>query len=336
MLRPSRSMGQWACLAIVFGCPVLLVATSYAQLAWQHRSWNLLSTVVHESGRYTLLETVFYFRHFTREIIPSVFVALGIAIAFQLLPASRGVAETSPGWAPRLGQRLGVMVVLYLAATQMISIFQEGVAEWLVDLSQGRTSDENAGFGTHWQYHFLHLLDALFFAFACLLVLRALNGWHGLRPRKPWFGPLAIWAGLFLLGCIVFGPVSKSWTEPLFMGHQLREIATHRLLSIPLGLGTVLLLEKRIEAVASAPINRRLFIRGIAWMAIGTLLPLWLYWQLRLVDIGTLVKGSASTLERFTSHTFEHFLDTGFICLLAAWLHSRFTLRLPRREVTDA
>ena len=63
--------------------PAAVYLVSYADLALYHgRAW-LWSTVVHESGRYTLLETTFYASHFLGHVPVLLTVALLVAGSWQ-------------------------------------------------------------------------------------------------------------------------------------------------------------------------------------------------------------------------------------------------------------
>jgi hypothetical protein len=44
--------------------PLIAYGASYLYLAYYHHRWLLHPTVIHEGGRYSLLETMFYASHF--------------------------------------------------------------------------------------------------------------------------------------------------------------------------------------------------------------------------------------------------------------------------------
>ncbi len=55
----------WIVMLII---PGIVWALSYLLLVREFGRWNLSGLPVHESGKYTLLQTVLYYSHFMREL----------------------------------------------------------------------------------------------------------------------------------------------------------------------------------------------------------------------------------------------------------------------------
>ncbi|MCA9727033.1 MAG: hypothetical protein R3E12_12500 [Candidatus Eisenbacteria bacterium] len=87
-LRESRA-------AIALAVPVVTLCGSYLYLTRLHGTWRLFSSVVHEDGRRTLLQTIFYFEHFLREVPVSAFLAIAVALLVYDADAE-GLREVQP------------------------------------------------------------------------------------------------------------------------------------------------------------------------------------------------------------------------------------------------
>jgi hypothetical protein len=68
----------------VAAVPALIWIASYLYLALYYRRWNIFKVKIHESGRYTLIGTIFYFNHFLRELLPDTFFALTIYWTYKV------------------------------------------------------------------------------------------------------------------------------------------------------------------------------------------------------------------------------------------------------------
>lgn len=326
--RPCSNL-RYCCLAMGFWGPiVLLLCGSYAYLAVLHGRWNLFSVVIHENGKYTLGETIFYFRHFIREIPPTMLIALAAVAAFTLHSPALAQVSAHPANLHRAARRFGLGLLLLLAVTLGIAVYQQGGRETLVDLLQFRTRDDRAEYGTHWQYHLLHLLDSILFCLAGAWIVRGVSG-HG-TPQTSRSGVklLAATLVLFTLLTLIFSPNLRPFTDSLYLAHQLREIATSRLLLVPVIFGLLYALERRaLGVVAQPPLHRKRCLQGLVILLVATLIPIWLWCQLRQVNVLSLAQQQTSLASLYASHIFEHCLDVVFALLLAGWLYMHLILR---------
>ncbi len=231
---------------IFFGVPAAVLAVSFAgvcKLAGTAWPWN---RVVHEDGVRTLLQTIFYFEHATRELLPDLVLALGVAGAvryFYYPQAASGDVEAS-----RWRRRLALWTAATLAVILGGTAWTDGGQAILDNLSQLHT---RAGaplvWGAHWRYHLIERIAQILLAFCATGLTWLLDGRPDTRPaqgRMLLFGAaLAVFAGFTLL----FRPTMEPFTEPTFLGHQIRELFTHTLVTLPLALGLCLELAREFS-----------------------------------------------------------------------------------------
>jgi hypothetical protein len=255
-------------------------------------------------------------------------IAAGVVVAFQLDAPSFTVPETKrAGWR-RTAHWFGLGVIGFLAVTVGIAIQQQGGHETLVDLLQFRTRDDRSEYGTHWQYHLLHLLDAIGFSLALAWLVRGLSGRTRSQPEPGRERLLAIWFAVFASLVLIFRPTLRPFNDPLYLAHQFREIATGRVLLLPVIFGLLFALEQRaLGETGLSPIRPARIWQGLIMLVVATGIPLWIYWQLRSVNVGSLAQRRAGLLELYAAHNFEHCLDVIFAMLLAGWLYFRLLLR---------
>lgn len=294
-------------LAACLGLPFVILFLSYVWLAADHGTFWLWNVVVHESGRYTLGQTTLYFSHFLRE------VPVAIVYALFLLGAAGGI-EVAPSrsaatfgrrmiWLGLLGAVLLVIVSLFLAART------HGWQTALMDLAQFHTRDGLSSYGSHWHYHWL---STIWFGAAAGLapfVLGRLAGREVLRPSRRW---TAAW-GTVLVLTLVFGLSADVFADVRYAGHQAREVLTHGLVTLPLGLGVLLLLRPRFGGREEAPPTDRL-----PWLyaAFFVGIPVFLAAVALSGDVMEAGQSEHGLAAMVAAHTFEHTLDLLFIVLL--------------------
>ena len=335
------SISHKTLLFALFGVPLAALGASYAYLAILHGTLNLLPVVVHESGDYTLLQTILYVRHFMREAIVCVTTSLACAAAFWLyLPeATLGLQENARRrWALIC---YGVASCVFTASF-MASLVQQGLAGTLLDLFQYRTRDTFSEFGSHWQYHLLHVV---FIAAATVFLagfLRFLEegretGRGAIIAGRS--GPLVASLIFIVLLTLTFDPSTRPFSNALFLAHAGREIATHSVLSVPLLFGVLLVLEQatvtRIfgepasaNAVATARGLAALF--GSALVACAT--AGYILIQLASENVLGYAQKQSSYWDLLASHSFEHSLDYVFMAFLTAAIFLSLLGRLKRED----
>lgn len=300
--RDSRPLRR--ALVFCFGLPALAFAGSYVWLAVDNGQWNLWPVVVHESGRYTLAGTVFYFSHFLREV-PTV-LAYGLFL-LGMSGATRGtlVPRNRARYLVLVAALLLVVVAFWAAARS------DGLRSAAYDLLQFRTRDDEAAYGSHWRYH---LLSTLWFG----LVAATLPwGMHRLQSerlrlvRHSWWTRVA-W--IYFVGLTAaFGVTPDVLLDTRFAGHQAREIFTHATTTLPLGIGVLLAL----GSAGSSKLDRAnlrdwIPLIGVVWI------PVMLAAAALAGDVMEAGQSSLGLAPMVAGHYFEHTLDQVLLVLVIA------------------
>jgi hypothetical protein len=312
--------------------PLAVLALAYAWLAVDRGALWLWEVNVHESGRYTLRETIFYFNHFLREIPVDVNMALFLLAGFMNLH------EIVPDKAPDLRERFGVArwawLLLAVAAGLMVAAFvvtanRQGVASAALDLLQFRTRDYLSEYGSHWRFHWL---STLWFGVAAMLgaplIARLCGQTSGAdqRGRKLLF---LAW-GYFAALTIVFRFSGEPFTDVRYTGHQAREIMTHGSVTYLLAFGALHSLAARLAGMRNAECGMRngggtsiriphsaFRIPHSLLLILFLLIPLYLAVVTLsgdMLEAGQSERGLAAMVG---AHFFEHVLDYLLVTLLA-------------------
>jgi hypothetical protein len=202
--------------------------------------WN---QVVHEDGVRTLLETIFYVEHATRELLPDVLLALAVAGSVGYFFPVAGAAVQDA--ASRSRRRLAWVVAVTFAVIVGGTLWTEGGRVLFDNLSQSHT---RAGaplvWGAHWRYHLIERFAQVMLAFCAsgtFWILRGRPNADHLAGRFRLFGAALF---LFVVITVVFRLTLEPFRDPTYLGHQLRELFTHSLVTLPLALGTCLTLAR--------------------------------------------------------------------------------------------
>lgn len=302
--------------------PLITYAISYLYLAWYHGTPLLLGTVVHESGRYTLVENTLYAPHFLGHIPVLVTLALLMAGSYRSLAF---LPEKSK---PRDRARTAGVLVVFLAGSFALSISHWGGAETWEFLTQQRQRPDLLVPGGSW---LLHLPSTLALVFGLPLTVIAAR-WFFDRPTEVGTGG----AMVFLLGIVsIIGitlvVVPQPWItaitilgDPRYLGHGVRELATFPLTYFPLPLAWWFTRENAApgfrwdRALVVTVLLISLAFTGI--IAYEVIVPL-------KHGVGELTQRPGFALHDglsipylLSSHFFEHFLDTIFFTLLCLLL----------------
>jgi len=235
---------------LFLGLPVIVLLISYAAIAIHTGNLWPWFEVVHENGSRTLLGTVLYFEHAAREL--PLDVVLGIAIggsARWALPRSSVAGRHQQVWLPTAI----VLVIGVIIAGTLITV---GPSALWDNLLQMHTRPGNPlSFGSHWRYH---LLSRLMFMLASLavagLVVVALRGKDGAgykAGQRVFVGAMVI----YIVLSIVFHLDANPFTDPVFLGHQAREVFTHVLVTLPLAWWFCLALGGKAEKTGNGTVT---------------------------------------------------------------------------------
>lgn len=310
-------------LVALWGLPTTILLSSYAYLAFEHNALNLFNVVVHESGSYTLLETILYTRHFIREVPICIMTATAVAGAFLWYAplASLTRIEQERVWRLCKISYLGALVIFALSA--LSSAWKQSVKDLLLDLLQFQTRDEVVSFGSHWQYHLLHLAFIFLASLGVAKLLRIFSRHRSVIPRH--MGRLLITVSLlsFIVLTLILGLNLRPFQDPLYLGHQFREIVTHGSLTLSLSFGLLFTLELRLFRLECAEMPSQITVKDGLLILSAILIPFFILFQLRNIDIMSYTQKESSYLDLFASHNFEHTIDYIFVMLLtmAFYLH---------------
>lgn len=302
--------------------PVLTLSLSYLFLAIEHNNFNLLFVKVHESGKYTLIETILYFDHFSREMLICIVTAFSFSISFYLFAPLDNI---NTSYVRKVMNRSLLLLMIFLFLTASGALYKKGLQSFFLDLLQFRTRDDVLAYGSHWHYHLLHI----FFMAGAAMGVSFLYRWKtGISKAgiNRFAAPLiCIWISVASLFTIMFIPNLKPFTDTRYLAHQLREIATHATVSMPLAFAFLSCLERKY---ASRTIQRAVRGRGLKtgiFYILGiSLIPIFILFQLRGRDIMSETQKKNGWGDLFASHFFEHTLDYVFLTLLSIFFYTYF------------
>lgn len=294
---------------LLLGLPFGLLVGAYVWLALEHHTLSLWQVIVHESGRYTLGQTVFFFRHFLREIpvdvAMGVFGAAAVATADpapRRRPARAGAAALFAG---------GLVVIAFACAAG-----EEGWREAFRDMLQFRTRDDDAVYGAHWNFH---LLSTLWFGAAAPAAAALWAGRGGLvRSSGPARTLLAVAWGWVALLTVTFGVQAEAFTSARYIGHQAREILTHGLITLPLTIGLLRLATglRSQSGTTAAPVERPgPVLQVLVWLAVAGI-PIFLLVAFRGADFAATAQMQSGLAGVVAAHVFEHVLDMALVVLV--------------------
>jgi hypothetical protein len=303
----GRLRARWP-TPLLLVVPVTLLAGAYVWLALEHGTWTLWGVIVHESGRYTLGQTVFFFRHFLREV--PVDVAMGLFCAAAIGSAEPAARRRPPAAAAAL------LAVGLVALAFVLEAGEEGSREVARDLLQFRTRDDDAVYGAHWNSH---LLSTIWFGAAAYGAAVIWAGRGGLvRPRGAARTLRAAAWGWVALLTVVFGVQADVFTSPRYIGHQAREILTHGLITLPLTIAVLRWVTGRrahLGADATPVARPSRSVQAALWIAIAGI-PIFLVLAFRGADFAATAQLQSGLAGVVAAHAFEHVLDMVLVVLV--------------------
>jgi hypothetical protein len=310
----------------LFVVPALVLVIAFIAVCVQAGTpwpWN---RIVHEDGHRTLLQTIFYFEHATRELLLDVVLAIGIAGAARYFdPIQRDV---DVGALRQARRRTGFFALVMLVAIVGGTAWTEGMRAILDNLAQYHTRETGPlVWGAHWRYHFIERIADFALAFALAGALWIAAGRRAPRDEGPDVSLIAAGIALFSAATLVFVPTSEPFRDPTFVGHQLRELLTHSLVTVPLALGTCLLLARRFAPVVR-PAARSAHSAAAVYAAAALAVMCGTYLLVASVLLESRAYGQKTGLaELLFPHFFEHSLGYLLVAAIAGFLYL-----LPRRR----
>jgi hypothetical protein len=292
--RLARLAAAWVAVVLAGSCGVVVAALGPEAL------WR---APAHESEARSLLATALFPGHALREL-PHL-ALLSLLFLFAWAPPSTGRE------ARRLLGALGLATVGMGSVLFAWAALEAGPAAAWADLCQARAAPDLAGAGIHFRLHLASdlVLGGTFFAAGRLL------GGPPAGGRLAWLAPAGA-AAMLALGALVWGVDGVA--GPRFVGHALREVETHAVVTLPALLAGVLWwrAEERAARSPGAVLRER---PVVAALGVAAAAGVFLLAGLPGVDVAR--DGSApgrSVPLNLAAHHVEHLLDVAYLLVAAA------------------
>jgi hypothetical protein len=315
--------------ALFFYLPALVLLVAFVGVCLQAGTpwpWN---RVVHEDGQHTFLETIFYFEHATRELLLDAVLALAVAGAVRhFYPPSRASGDANLA---RMRVWLAVWTLaalaLILGGTAYVNAFgryyaAEARGQAILDNLAQYPTRPGAPFvwGAHWRYHLIERFAEIALAFCVAGVLWLRDGRPAVRDGRSGASLYASALVVFAAATMIFGLSAQPFRDPTYLGHQLRELVTHTLVTLPLAMGTCFVLARRFSVpLANTRSNLHawpIYAAGIVGIACGAFV------LIASVLLKAQMYGQKKALaELLFPHFFEHSLGYVFVSALAGFLY---------------
>lgn len=276
-----------------------VIGLSYLWLAWEHGTGWVWPVIVHEDGRRTLAATVWFPRHFLREIPVAAFYLMAVWVSFGRVGTHAVVAS----W-PRTIWLATAAAALVVAAAASVAC-ADGLAVAWADVTQFYARDAVGAPGAHWGAHYLSNLGFLAAA------------WIAATPWRP--ARASAWPALVLAGAgAVTWWAMASPVDAVFAAraaaHQGRELLTHGLVTLPLAIAVSARHSPPVPAALAACWSRGLAAPAVLLLVLAV-----------VVSVITLAGGALDAVPapwsaRLAAHVFEHSLDLVLVVTVcAAW-----------------
>lgn len=294
--------------------PFATYALSYVYLAFYHGHPWLWSTVIHEGGTLTLLETTLYASHFLGHVPSLTIIALIFAASFALF-----VKVPVPTTRERL--HWITLSASFVFVCLIGSLWYFGSTEtwnFIFQRQQSVTNYESGGsFLLHVPSTLSLLVLAPLYSAALFFLARSPISWNPQRLRWLLSAFACLIGFLFIITPAPLLALLTATTDPRYLAHSVRELATFPLTYFPL---PAYLWLRKLSYVSSSPaIPASRFVILLSVLAV----PLLAYQVLVPLSFGisdlaqrpSFACGNLPILYLLASHFFEHALDTVYFSL---------------------
>lgn len=315
MIEPEKARRLIGATLLAFGAGVLVLSLLLImQKLGTPAIWGLAA---HEDGVRTFGDTVLYFEHAVRELPLDIIlgVATGGALAYALPLQTQKKAPRSLALA--LLVVIGVMVAGAVGDVGFKAVFDNF-------LQNHTRPGAPLEWGAHWRYHLLASLSLVLLTFGGGGVLRWLAGAGGATEGARGEKIIAACLAVFALGTLVFAHslqgMMEPFADPIFIGHEARELFTHVLATLPIAWGAGILTAR--EVLPSAPAVERLQgkARWIGAIAGGVVTGLYLCGLAVTLDSAS--SGQADDIVMLIApHFYEHAQTYVVVTLVALIVH---------------
>lgn len=311
---------------LLIAVPIVTYLVSYLYLAHYHGSLLLFNVIIHENGKYSFLQTLFYASHFLGHI--PVLTVLAFIFTGYYLSLTGKIRNPYP---PETAKKLAWVLAAFVVVSLILSLVLFGTGETF-DFIAGRTQGRGVtGDGGAWDLHLPSLVLLVFFIPVYLyLILKFLKVDLTPSPR----GWNYLLSGLLLLAGLNYlfnryDPLilMRIGTDPRYLAHAVRELAMFPLTYFPIPLYVILAREK--SAFGSSAEKKHGILKVFLLIFSVIFLAGLLYASFSALSggIGELAQkpafargGQLGIPYLLASHYFEHFLDTVYFSLLSLLL----------------
>ncbi|MHA7776943.1 hypothetical protein [Roseibium sp. M-1] len=287
---------------VCIGIPAVIFLVSLVVLADMHGG-SLFRVPIHEAGELTLFQTLFYFDHAARELPIDVILAIAIGASAATVFPCRDGSKPQFLWVAAAATCALIMVGTWITAGN------DGIVQ-AFDQSGTRPGAEPV-IGAHWYYHFLSRSALLLSVVGVGLAFSGREIQARSRGRTWIIGVTAVYAVISILfGLLQPHLIVAAFTDPVFLGHQARELATHALTSVPLGIFACAVLA---NPQGIYPPRSPAVWGGVALVGLAVALGLYVVAGAWLMGAGELGQSDDMRILIFP-HFLEHAL--GYLCFL--------------------
>lgn len=313
------------CLLLLL--PGFTYLLSYIYLSLYHRQLFIFNTVIHEGGVYTLLETAFYSSHFLGHIPVHTVLAFVFAGVYLSLGGS-----PAKGRAGNKMLIISILLLIFTASACYLSYKAFGYEDTLSFVAQQKQAVNIYEDGGSWNLHLPSTMALFLFIPVYIFFIKRVFKSDISIYGGGYFYIIAGVISFFIFTYIINKDISeafyKVWTDPRYLAHSVREVATFPITYFPIPLSIMLLYEKsgsRLErADTSAGLNYFIGLLAVVFL----LAMLYQAYVPLAIGIGSLAQkpafaagGKLSVPYLLASHYFEHFLDTVYFSLLCLLLY---------------
>ena len=322
-------------LRILIAVPVFTYIISYLYLAYYHKKFFIFSTIVHEGGIYTFLQTMFYASHFLGHV--PVLVTLSFLFAGSYICLSKLDKKR-----PKI-KILLIALILLLSFSFILSIYVFGIEDTSRFISQEKQGVNIYEEGGSWNLHLPSLVLLFFFVPVYIYLIKKIFN-RAIYNNKDGFFYIFIALFLFLIFVFLFNSnplanLTAIWKNPRYLAHSVRELLTFPLTYFPIPLYFFLKKEKIPDKKADEKGHSKytmvllslIFLIGFSYQSYVSL----------SAGINNIAQKPAFTKENglgipylLASHYFEHFLDTVFFALLCMLLYE-IHIKYIRKELRN-
>lgn len=213
--------------------PILSLTLAYIYMCFQYQRLILFDMIVHENGKLTFIQTVFYFEHFWREFLLNTFLVLFCVSIFFFYESShrnlRGVHSEK-------SKKILILVITFMIFFLIIlfigSISNIGINETIYNILQYKINETIYEFGSHWRFHLLSRICLFLTSISLITMYRMTHDKFKWKRNEKALRFLIMIVICFVILTLLFGINEQPFSDKRFIAHQSREYFTHTLVQL--------------------------------------------------------------------------------------------------------